>query len=174
MLSSTLPERGVRRKGLNPIRSLALATLLALPAGAAMATPSSTYWTPMTLDIQPFGVLHWGIDNYFTVFRKAEDGAGDFPTDAGLTVGVLPFEKLQMEVGVDLLEPSDHPLYWSFKLGSPEGALVSGSPALQVGLFNAGPDKDATNYNIGYAVIGKPIPSLGRPSVGPSVGTSNV
>lgn len=155
-------------------RTLALVTLLTLSTGAAMATPSSTYWTPMTLDIQPFGVLHWGVDNYFTAFRKADNGAGDFPTDAGLTVGVLPFDKLQMEVGVDLLKPSDHPLYWNFKLGTPEGALFSGSPALQVGLFNAGTEQDVTNYNIGYAVIGKSLPAVGRLSVGPYAGNSKV
>ena len=67
-------------------------------AGVAHATPSTTYWTPMTVDIQPYGVLHIGVDNYFTVFRKAADGGGSFPTDFGLTMGVLPFEKVQMEI----------------------------------------------------------------------------
>src|SRR5262245_21194478 len=99
--------------------------------GAALATPSTTYWTPMTLDIQSYGVLHWGVDNFFTTFRKASNGSGDFPTDAGLTVGVLPFEKFQMEVGIDVLEPSDDPLFFNLKMGAPEGALFDGAPALQ-------------------------------------------
>src|SRR5436305_15332053 len=102
---------------------LALMTALVVSTGAAMATSSSTLWTPMTLDIQPYGVLHWGVDNYFTVFRKANNGAGSFPTDAGLTVGVLPFKKFQMEAGVDLLEPSDYPVLVHLKQGAPEGAL---------------------------------------------------
>ena len=34
--------------------------------GIAQATPSSTFWTPMTPDIQPYGVLHIGVDNYFS------------------------------------------------------------------------------------------------------------
>src|SRR5581483_4949842 len=84
--------------------ALLVATLATLLPSIGHATSSSTVWTPMTLDIQPYGVAHWGVDNYFTAFRKASDGAGDFPTDAGFTLGVLPFEKLKMEAGVDLVE----------------------------------------------------------------------
>jgi hypothetical protein len=149
-------------------------TALAVSTGAAMATSSSTFWTPMTLDIQPYGVLHWGVDNYFTAFRKANDGAGAFPTDAGLTVGLLPFDKFQMEVGIDVLEPSDYPVFFNLKMGSPEGALFPGSPALAAGIINAGTKRGVTNYNIGYAVVGKTIPGLGRLSVGPYVGNSKV
>lgn len=147
---------------------------LALSTGAAQATSSSTMWTPMTLDIQSYGVLHWGVDNYFTVFREADDGAGDFPTDAGLTVGILPFEKFQMEIGVDVLEPSDNSIFFNAKIGAPEGALFSGAPALQVGIVNAGTKQDVTDYNIVYGVIGKTIPGIGRLSVGPYVGNSKL
>ena len=149
-------------------------TALVVSTGAAMATSSSTFWTPMTLDVQPYGVLHWGVDNYFTVFRKASNGAGSFPTDAGLTVGVLPFKKFQMEVGIDLLEPSDYPVYFNVKMGAPEGALASGAPALEVGIINAGMKRNVNDYNIVYGVIGKTIPGLGRLSVGPYVGNSKV
>jgi len=154
--------------------TLVSVTTLVFSTGAAHATSSSTVWTPMTLDIQSYGVLHWGVDNYFTTFRKASNGAGDFPTDAGLTVGVLPFEKLQMEVGIDLLEPSDDPVFFNAKIGAPEGALFSGAPALQVGIINAGTKKDVTDYNIVYGVIGKSFPAVGRFSVGPYVGNSKV
>ncbi|HYU35349.1 MAG TPA: hypothetical protein VEW48_24610 [Thermoanaerobaculia bacterium] len=156
------------------VRSLVFASILALPAGAALATPSSTMWTPMTLDIQPYGVLHWGVDNYFTAFRKADNGAGDFPTDAGLTVGILPFEKFQMEIGVDVLEPSNDPVFFNLKMGAPEGALFSGAPALEVGIFNAGTKQDVTDYNIIYGVIGKTFPAVGRFSVGPYIGNKKV
>ena len=153
---------------------LALLAMLALAANAAHATSSSTVWTPMTLDIQSYGVLHWGVDNYFTTFRKANNGAGDFPTDAGLTVGILPFEKFQMEVGVDLLEPSDNPVLFNAKMGAPENAMFSGAPALQVGIVNAGTKKDVTDYNVVYGVIGKSIPHLGRLSVGPYTGNKKL
>jgi hypothetical protein len=155
---------------------VALATVLlcAVSAGTAMATPSTTYWTPMVPDIQPYKVPHIGLDTYFTVFRDAEDGAGDFPTDIGFTIGVLPFEKLQLELGVDLLEPTDDPLFFNAKIGSPEGVLFKGSPALQLGIYNVGTKSDVTNQNIVYGVIGKTIPYVGRLSAGPYIGNDKV
>lgn len=147
---------------------------LVLLSGSAFATPSTTYWTPMTTDIQPYGVLHIGVDNYFTVFRKAKDGGGSLPTDFGLTMGVLPFEKVQMEVGVDLLESSNYPLYFNAKIGTPEDSIFKGSPTLQIGIFNVGTKTNVTNYNIVHAVIGKTIPSLGRISIGPYIGNKKV
>ena len=125
------------------------------------ATPSTTYWTPATTDIQPFGVLHIGVDNYFTVNRKTNDGASAFGTDSGLTVGVLPFEKLQMEIGIDYIEPTDHPISFNAKIGTPESALFTGSPALNLGIFNVGTEKGVTDQNILYGVIGKTFPVVG-------------
>jgi hypothetical protein len=154
--------------------ALAAVLFCAVSAGVAGATPSTTYWTPMTPDIQAYKVPHIGFDSYFTVFRKADDGAGDFPTDIGLTVGVLPFEKLQMELGVDLLEPSDYPLFFNAKIGAPEGVLFKGSPALQLGIFNVGTKSDVTNQNIVHMVIGKTIPHVGRLSAGPYIGNDKV
>jgi hypothetical protein len=128
----------------------------------------------MTLDIQSYGVLHIGVDNYFTVFRKASEGGGAFPTDAGLTLGVLPFEKFQMEAGVDLLEASDDPLYFNAKMGTPEGVLFHGSPALELGIFNVGTKPGLTNQNIVHFVAGKTIRGLGRLSLGPYIGNGGV
>lgn len=142
--------------------------------GWAWATPSTTYWTPMTVDVQSYGVMHIGVDNYFTLLRDAEDGSGAFPTDLGLTVGILPFKKLVAEVGVDLLEPSDDPLYFNAKVGIPEGVLFDGCPTFQVGLFNVGTEKGVTDQNVVYAVAGKTVPGIGRLSAGPYVGNKNV
>lgn len=153
---------------------LTLLAVLMFMSGIAHATPSTTYWTPMTVDIQPYGVLHIGVDNYFTVFRKAADGGGSFPTDAGLTIGVLPFEKVQMEVGVDLLESTNYPLFFNAKIGTPEGSLFKGSPTLQLGIFNVGTKNNVTNQNIVHAVIGKTIPGIGRISAGPYIGNKKV
>ena len=147
---------------------------LFLLSGFAYATPSTTYWTPMTVDIQPYGVLHLGVDNYFTVFRKAADGGGSFPTDFGLTMGVLPFEKVQMEIGFDLLESSNYPLYFNAKIGVPEDVLFKGSPTLQLGIFNVGTKNNVTNQNIVFGVIGKTIPGIGRISAGPYIGNKKV
>ncbi|MBI5443313.1 MAG: hypothetical protein HY900_19125 [Deltaproteobacteria bacterium] len=141
-------------------------TLLAALAagGSALATPSTTYWTPATTDIQGYGVLHIGVDNYFKVVKRSSDVA--FPTDAGLTIGVLPFEKVQAEVGIDYLQPTDDPVFFNAKVGTPEGALFAGSPALNLGIFNVGTqsdrDKLRTDQDIGFALAGKTIPGLGR------------
>jgi len=150
-------------------------------AGIAEATPSTTYWTPMTPDIQPYGVLHLGVDNYFRVASKVSDETTvSFPTDLGLTTGILPFEKIQMEIGVDHLAPSDYPWFFNGKIGAPEGALSSWAPALQVGIFNVGTKSNdanltnGTNQNIFYGVIGKTIPYLGRLSAGPYMGNDSV
>lgn len=147
---------------------------VALTGGGAHATPSSTVWTNMTLDLQSYGVVHVGVDNYFTVARKTAQGGGSFPTDLGLTVGVLPFEKFQMEVGVDVVEASDNPVYFNLKMGSPEGVLFKGSPALELGLFNVGTKKDVTDQNVVDLIIGKSFPGVGRVSVGPYVGNDRV
>ena len=151
-----------------------LSVSLLFIAGIAHATPSTTYWTPMVMDIQTYGVLHIGVDDYFTVFRKTSSGAGSFPTDFGLTMGVLPFEKVQMEVGFDLLESSDYPLFLNAKIGTPENSLFKGSPSLQLGIFNVGTEDKVTNQNIVFGVIGKTIPGVGRLAVGPYVGNSSV
>jgi hypothetical protein len=160
---------------MNNVKMLAAtAAMVAVASGSAMATPSTTNWTPMTLDIQSYKVMHLGIDNYFTVDKKADSGdQGAFPTDVGLTIGVLPFEKIQMEVGVDANYPSDNPYMFNAKIGAPEDVLFKYSPALQVGIFGAGTKDKVTNYNVLYGVIGKSIPSVGRLSVGPYFGNKD-
>jgi hypothetical protein len=122
-----------------------------------------------------------GVDNYFTLFRSSDNGGGSFPIDTGLTMGVLPFEKLQMELGVDLVEPNtvgpsgqDYPLSFNGKIGSPEDALFNYSPALYIGIFNIGTKKDVTNQNIVYLTVGKTIPYIGRLSVAPYIGNKDV
>ena len=140
----------------------------------ACATPSTTFWTPSTSDVQPYGVVHLGIDNYFTLGKKGAD-KGALPTDLTLPeVGILPYDKLQLEVGMDVLEPLDHPLLFNFKFGTPEGSLFSGSPAINIGMFDigthgniAGPGDTRTNFDITDFIVGKTLPfSLGRIHVG--------
>lgn len=150
--------------------------IVAMACGTAMATPSTTYWTPMTLDIQSYKVMHLTLDNYFSVEKpKTDPGAvNTFPTDVGLTIGVLPFEKIQMEVGIDALYPSNDPYFFNAKIGAPEDVLFKYSPALQVGIFGVGTKDKVTNQNIVYGVIGKTIPMVGRLSAGPYIGNKNV
>src|SRR5438874_8255004 len=146
-----------------------------LPAGTASATPSTTYWTPATSDVQPFNVWHIGVDNYFRLAQSEEERlngqAGAFFTDVGLTVGALPYEKLNLEVGIDLLLPGRlaHPSLRSLgseylfnaKFGIPEGALASWSPALNIGIFNVGTKNEITNMDIVDFIIGKTLRPFG-------------
>ena len=152
-------------------------------SGTSSATPSTTYWTPATSDVQPFNVWHIGVDNYFRLSRTTEEGlpastgvgnnqAGSFPTDVGLTVGVLPFEKLQLEVGIDGMFPGTHmhssltsigsSLLFNAKLGTPEGAWGAWSPAINVGIFNVGTKDEVTNMNIVDLIVGKTLGPFGR------------
>ncbi|MBI3599193.1 MAG: hypothetical protein HY097_00930 [Nitrospinae bacterium] len=161
--------------------SLILVFLLAICFGVTdvLATPSTTYWTPATTDVQPYGVWHLGIDNYFTVAKTGADKYG-FPTDVGLTVGVLPFEKINLEVGVDWLEPSNDPAYFNAKFAVPENALSEWSPALNVGIFNVGTDGSdtdgdgRTDQNIVHFLIGKSLGEIGRIHLGYYIGNDKV
>lgn len=171
-------------------------TLLVLAAHSAFATPSTQIWSPST-DVQAYKTVHLGIDNYFRASGVAKSPPSATATrdanlyDIGLTVGVLPFEKLQMEVGVDYLvsanDPNDnHPFSFNLKIGTPENSLFKHSPALAAGIYNAGPTQPAdkavlitSGQNITYALAAKtlpeigPVPSLGRVSAGYYHGSSN-
>ncbi len=132
----------------------------------ASATPSTIIWIPST-DIQGYGVWHLGIDNYFSVFKKSPANGGiAFPTDLGLTVGVLPWSGLQLEIGTDILEPQDYPWLFNAKVGTPEGSIFPGSPAIVIGVMNIGLTKNINDYDVAYGVVSKNISSFGRCSFG--------
>jgi hypothetical protein len=158
------------------ITGLVLAMLMTMLDGTALATPSTEYWTPCISDVQPFNTWHLGIDNYFTIDKKAASGdQGAFPTDIGITVGILPLDKFQLEVGIDALYPSDYPYYFNAKLGTPEDSMFKGSPALNAGIFNVGTKNGVTDYDIVDFVVGKTLPwSLGRLHAGYYIGNGDV
>ncbi|MEW6751223.1 MAG: hypothetical protein AB1505_09630 [Candidatus Latescibacterota bacterium] len=138
-------------------------------AELSLATPSTQIWVPST-DVQPYGTLHLGIDNYTTVLREARHGGHDFATDYGLTLGALRLGPVQGEVGVDLFEPTDDPLSFHAKLALPQGALGRHAPAMAVGGFGFGTQtKDEaprTDYNILYALAAESLHPVGRLSAG--------
>lgn len=157
---------------------------LVLLAGTAFATPSTTYWTPAVMDIQPYKVVHLGIDNYFITSRpsshNSQDGTSQLPTDVGITVGVLPWEKLQAEVGVDALYATENPYSFNAKIGTPEDSLFKGSPGINLGVFNVGTKTGtfadgATNQDIVDFIVGKTLPgNLGRVHLAVYEGNSKV
>jgi hypothetical protein len=111
---------------------------------AAFATPSTLIWIP-SVDIQPAGTWHLGIDNYFT----STDGYRS-PTDVGLTYGLA---KGRAELGIDYMGGSDDPLYLNGKYLLM--AETAKAPALAVGLFNFGFKDGVTDYNMAYLLGAK-------------------
>src|SRR5260370_7654929 len=119
-------------------RFIAAATL-SLVALAAHATPSTTFWAPSTTAIQPFLTPHITYDTYFWKGTAAgQAGSPVYPITTGLTMGVLPWENLQLEVGFDLLLPSQDPLLLNANLGVPTAQLFPYQPSLPVRIFGVG------------------------------------
>lgn len=141
--------------------------LVALGINAILATPSTQIWIPST-DIQGFGVLHLGWDSYI----KSESFDGFYEgtiANGGLTIGVLPFQKVGLEIGIDYRDINaihQYPVYLNAKLGTPEDAFFKYMPAIAAGIYDFGTKKDMTDYNVAYGLIAKNIWKLGRFSVG--------
>lgn len=142
-----------------------LVLALAVPA-AAHATPSTVFWAPSTPYVQPYQKLHVTYDTYF-------GSEAVYPIDAGLTMGVLPWPKFQLELGFDLLyptyssgEPMDFPILFNAKVGAPEGAYFEGSPGWSAGVYNVGFEEDVTDYNTAHVMVGKSFSQIGSLSAG--------
>ena len=84
------------------IQVVMAAAMAAIVPAAAQATPSTIYWAPSGGDVS--GVWRAGI-TYETYASKT----GAYPIDTGLTVGLLPGNKVQAEAGFDLLLPGQKP-----------------------------------------------------------------
>jgi len=162
---------------------IAAVTTLALAAATmAHATPSTQIWIPST-DVQAFKTVHLGVDNYVRTSNNSAGTRDPNIFDAGLTAGVLPFEKVQMEVGIDYLSTANaydsYPLYFNSKLGTPEDSLFKFSPALAIGAYNFGTNSKAsspvrTDQNIVYALAARTLPVVGRLSAGYYTGNDKV
>lgn len=148
--------------------------LLCFSATAANATPSTQIWIPST-DIQKHNTFHLNFDNYVPVEKEAS-GLWKAPVSViGPTMGVFSNDKVQAEAGFDIikagLKPADSsPLYLHAKVATPEGSLGAGSPALALGGYNFGTQKNVTDQDIVYGLAAKNISKLGRLSAGYYVG----
>lgn len=146
------------------LKAIAAAASLA-GAQVALATPSTTYWTPATTYTQPFLVPHITYDTYF-----GEPGA--YPIITGLTMGVIPSDVIQGEVGFDLFYGGFFPpqgksaLYLNGKVTLVEDKLFGGQPGLSVGIMSVGFEKDVTDYNMLWAFLGKNFGSVGTLGIG--------
>lgn len=143
-----------------------------LQAGTASATPSTHIWAPST-DVQAYGVFHLTHDVYVPAKTDKNGNRPNTVTNLGLTTGVLPYEKVNMEVGFDhiagLGAQDEYPYYLNAKVGTPEDALGKGIPAIALGVYGVGTrsvDPSRTDYNVYYGKVGKTLPVVGRISVG--------
>jgi hypothetical protein len=146
----------------------AVAGIACAPA-LAMATPSTTYWAPSVATCQAKYVPHVTYDTYYGKGTPPPGaGAPTYPIDTGLTMGVLPWDKVQAEVGYDVLLPSANPVaaFLNGKVCTPESSLFKGSPAIGAGIYNAGFHKDITGYNALYLAFQKSLPVGGYISAG--------
>ncbi|MGA2192852.1 MAG: hypothetical protein ABSG42_05675 [Nitrospirota bacterium] len=156
--------------------------ILSLASGAALATPSTQIWIPST-DIQPYGTFHLDIDDYIRV-KKTMGSYSPIIYDAGVTAGVLPFQKIQAEVGFDYIRYGaqangtggtssaidDSPIYFNAKIATPEDAFFKWQPAIAFGCYNAGLRGGDVFHNteqdITYALVARTLPVVGRLSGG--------
>jgi hypothetical protein len=147
---------------------LVVILILVLASTGAFATPSTQIWNPST-DIQALGSVHLGIDNYFTIVWP-QDGGYSYPTDIGLTYGVLP----GLEIGIDSFSPSSAQYQFNAKYGVSENGSI---PAFAIGAmnwgFNVDADKRSADWNIVYAVAAKTF-DIGRISTGYYTGNDHV
>lgn len=142
-------------------------------SGVVIATPSTHIWAPST-DIQPFSKWHITSDMYLPVTKDEAGIRWSTVTNLGLTVGVLPFKNINLEIGLDHKSGTgvldDYPLYFNAKLGTPEDGLAKYVPALAVGIYDVGTKKNQTNNNVIYTEAAKTLKSgktsIGRFSVG--------
>jgi hypothetical protein len=148
------------------LKKLVVASIL-LATSAAFATPSTTFWAPSTTAIQPFLTPHITYDTYFWKGPGAgQAGSPVYPVTTGLTMGVLPWENLQLELGFDVLLPSSDPFLFNAKLGLPEDKLFAFQPSFAIGIQGVGTKQSTTttlgtDYNMLYAQLQHSIPAVG-------------
>jgi len=119
---------------------------------------------------------------YLPVSKDSSGNRVNVITNEGLTVGVLPFEKFNVEVGFDNKtgygDLDNYPIYFNAKGGIPEGAFGEWFPALAVGSYDIGTKTDKTNFNLIYGKAAKTFKikdfSLGRLSLGYFNGNSKL
>lgn len=153
---------GTEARGLISLRRVALLVAgTALVPAMASATPTTTYWAPSTALCQPKARPHITYDTYFGKGTPPPGaGAPAYPIDTGLEMGVLPWDKVQAEVGYDVLLPSSNPVFFflNAKVCTPESSLFKGSPGISAGFYNLGFRKDVTDYNVFHLMFQKALP----------------
>jgi hypothetical protein len=152
---------------------LIISAISAIQFQQARATATTHIWGPST-DVQGFGLWHITTDLYISMMQDASGYQLPPISNLGLTVGILPFKKINAEIGIDhkagMGSLDSNPLYANFKIGVPENAFGSISPAIAIGAYELGTKNDLTNFNIIYGKFAKSFKmgklNLGRISLG--------
>ena len=149
------------------VRILALAfAALALASSFSMAGPTGQINIPST-DAKGLKEVTISFNHYGRFSSAPDAGPGSF--GVGVVTGLLPFEKLKLEIGADYTTTglsTVYPFSFNGKIASAEDALFSGMPAIALGGYNLGTIADAYPQNIVYGLIAKTLPVVGRFSVG--------
>lgn len=154
----------------------AASAIVVLASSAALALPTSQIWIPSP-DAKGFKDTTINVISIERFSSKADAGPSTYTI--GATVGVLPYEFLKMEIGVDYITTNlqndnafdNHPIYFNAKLATPEDLGMKGMPAFAIGAYNLGTyDKPevgvSTRQNIVYGLVAKTFPVIGRISAG--------
>lgn len=149
------------RQRVSPVLLVVACVLAASTAGA---TPTTNVWNPNT-DVQAKGVLHLGIDDYFSIFDN-DTRPYAFNTLVGLTYGL----GAGFEVGVDFIGANAQPFVFNAKWGLPEGDAL---PAVAVGVQQLGA-KASGQASIYYGLLAKSFEGVGRFTVGGYSGLESV
>lgn len=143
-----------------------------LGAGLVYATPTTHIWSPST-DVQPYKKWHLTSDFYVPAENNSDGSKTATVTNLGLTIGILPFKKLNAEVGFDIKSGTgvdNYPAYFNAKVGIPEDAYGKFFPAVAFGIYDIGTKEDKTDFNVVYGKIAKSFSlanlPLGRFSLG--------
>lgn len=138
------------------MRGIVGAAALATCADAS-ATPSTAFWTPATIETQPFLVPHLTYDTWF-------GEAGALQIDAGITLGVLDTRYLRAEAGVDLFFPTLTPAgqlgaldfaQLNARVTVPERVLSAGAPGFSVGIARAGFKAGVSDFDLLHATMAR-------------------
>lgn len=143
-----------------PILVVGLLLTVSFTAKITLATPSTTYWTPCSIDIQSKGVTHLGVDNYFGF--GSSNPADEFPTDIGPEWGAQITPKLAAEYGFDIYSsPYTTPFFLNAKIGYRENTISKNAPAVQLLFFNFGTKRGSVNnqQDIVSLIVGKSLPN---------------
>jgi hypothetical protein len=143
--------------------------IIVLTVSIAFSTPSTQIWIPSTY-IEPFGNIHFGVDQYISVRGKG------FVLNNGITAGALPFKYAQMEIGVDWRDINAnhvYPFFYNAKLGMPENSFSKYAPSIAAGVYDLGFQNGINNFNLIYSILAKNIWKLGQFSSGFYYGAGN-